>query len=111
MNRNSTTSEHPVVAKAMEAMAAHDARSLAALFADLGSVEDENERHIGARAIRRWFAATPPIEHELLREYAFGPEVELVARAHGDYPQSPLSFRYRFTIDGERIRTLRISLL
>ena len=34
-------------------------------------------------------------------------EHELAMRAHGDYPQSPLSFRYSFVRDGDRIATLK----
>ena len=110
MNSN-TSSEHPVIAAAIEAMNAHDSEALAALFVDDGSVKDEGETHEGRTAIRRWFEATPPIRLELLGEESFAMEHELEVRAHGHYPQSPLSFRYSFVLDGDRIATLKIALL
>ncbi|QEO14818.1 nuclear transport factor 2 family protein [Agromyces intestinalis] len=111
MHTSTASSTHPVVAAAIEALDAHDAEALAALFVADGCVDDESETHEGRSAIRRWFEATPATRIELLHEESYGSEVELIAKAHGDYPQSPLSFRYGFELEGDRIASLKISLI
>ncbi len=112
MNSNTST-RNPVIDAALDAMNAHDAEALAALFVDGGSVQDVDETFEGAAAIREWFAETPAIRLEPTTEVTSNSGLQhvLEAKAHGDYPQSPLPFRYDFELDGDRIRTLRISLL
>ncbi|GAA1055395.1 hypothetical protein GCM10017608_25160 [Agromyces luteolus] len=106
---NTSSSARGVISAAIDAMDAHDAEALAELFVAGGSVEDENEVHTGRAAIRRWFAATPEIALEVLRERSSGPDHEVEAKAHGDYPGSPLTFRYRFRLAGDRIEAVTIT--
>ena len=109
---NSTTSfGPPVISAAIKAMDAHDPHALAALFVEHGSVQDDYETHTGRAAIRHWFDATPATRLELLWEEHSATEYILTARAHGDYAGSPLSFKYSFALDGDLLRTLKITLL
>jgi hypothetical protein len=98
------------VADAKSAMDAHDAQTLASLFAPDGRVADDNEEHVGRPAIERWFAATPLIRLETVSSTVDGNAHALVAKGYGDYPQSPLTFRYDFTLSEAGIDSLSISL-
>ena len=99
-----------LVTDAKSAIDAHDARALAALFAPDGRVADENTEHVGWVAISQWFAMTLPILLETVETRVVGGTYTLIANGHGDYPGSPLTFRYDFLLSPEGIEVLSIAL-
>ncbi|MFW2512671.1 nuclear transport factor 2 family protein [Demequina sp. SO4-13] len=99
-----------LVSDAKNAMDAHDGEALAALFAPDGRVTDENTEHVGRPAIAQWFRTTPAIRLETVDTTVDGNAYTLIAKGHGDYPNSPLTFRYVFALGNAGISSLSISL-
>ncbi|WIB72559.1 nuclear transport factor 2 family protein [Curtobacterium sp. MCBD17_026] len=98
----------------VEATNRHDAEALLALFAPNATVTDDGASHTGSAEIRRWVQ-----EHQIAPRITLDPtaydddagtSVQLTASADGDFPGGPLPFAFRFTLDGDRIRTLEIHL-
>ena len=102
------TTSHPLVLAAAAAMDAHDAAALSSLFAADGWVRDEDSTFVGPAAINTWFDETTPTTLETIAEADDG--TTITARAHGDYPQSPLTFRYRFALTDDAIQSLTINI-
>ena len=87
--------------------------AVAAAFAPGGEVRDERETHRGREAITAW--ARDTIERYRMRSEPLettrtenGHTVK--ARVTGDFPGSPLTFTYRFTLTGDAIKALEIGL-
>jgi ketosteroid isomerase-like protein len=89
----------------------HDVAAMIAVFTDDGAVKDEGREHRGSSAIRAWI-------EETIRKYDFRAEPSEVAREHGwtvvtaivsgSFPGSPVTLRYRFQLDGEKVARLEI---
>jgi ketosteroid isomerase-like protein len=90
---------------------AHDADAVAALFADDALVHDENADHRGRAAIRDWARGTYDKYNvrQTPRDAVGGDEVVAVTTGvSGTFPGSPIELQYRFVVEGDRIRELRI---
>ena len=89
----------------------HDVNGMIAVFADGAIVKDEGHEHRGPVAIRRWM-------NETIKKYDFKVEPTGVAEQggktvvtgliSGNFPGSPVSLRYAFTLDHEKITRLEI---
>ena len=101
----------PLIAEYFAASNAHDPDAVAALFAEDARVHDERQDHRGREAIRGW-------AEETFREYrmvqtprqAREEDGDTVVRTgvSGTFPGSPIELDFRFVVDGERIRELKI---
>ena len=101
----------PPLAAYFDATNAHDADTLAALFADDGVVRDEGGEMPGRAAIRDWATDT-------FRKYdtaatpgdwrADGDKIVVRTRIAGTFPGSPIHLDFRFGLAGERIVRLEI---
>jgi hypothetical protein len=88
-----------------------DAERAAATFAEDASVLDEGHEHRGRAAIHAW-------KNDVLQKYH--PKVEVLGaeeregrtivtgRVSGDFPGSPVTLRYAFTLRGDAISRLEI---
>jgi hypothetical protein len=101
----------PPVSTYFEARNAHDGARTAALFTADGRVHDERHDHRGREAIQAWAEATS-------RQYRMtqtpkeareedGPTV-VRAEVAGTFPGSPIELGFRFLVEGELIRELKI---
>ncbi len=103
-----------VITRYFAAQAARDFDTLVTLFADDAIVVDEGKTRRGANEIRAWrehVASAYEYTTELLGVETAG-EGTYVVRVHleGNFPGGTVDLRYRFTVDGERIRRLEIAL-
>jgi len=90
----------------------YDVEAMLAPFADGAVVKDEGRERQGLEAIREWM-------EETIRKYRFTAEVTDVAQTDrkvhvtvlvaGQFPGSPVTLRYAFTLDREKIARLEIS--
>ncbi|HWS37667.1 MAG TPA: nuclear transport factor 2 family protein, partial [Actinoplanes sp.] len=88
---------------------AHDANTLAAVFSDRATVQDDGKTYTGEAEIHDW-----------IKEHLINPKIvitptsfaanRLVASADGDFPGGPLSFELVFHIRDDRITGLAIAL-
>jgi len=106
------TSVPDVIARYFSAQAARDFDTVLMLFADDAVVIDEGQARRGAREIRAWRenVATAYEYTTELRGVTSSGEGMYVAQVHleGNFPGGTVDLRYRFTIDGDAIRTLEI---
>ena len=101
----------PPVSTYFEASNAHDPDAVAALFTDDARVHDERQDHRGREAIRGW-------AEETFRQYQMlqtpraaredGGATVVTTEVSGTFPGSPIELDFRFVLEGERIRELRI---
>src|SRR4051794_15222451 len=102
-----------VITRYFTAQAARDFDILVTLFADDAVVLDEGQIRRGANEIRAWRenVATAYDYATELRDVEIVDEGKYVARVHleGNFPGGTVDLRYRFTVDGERIRRLEIA--
>jgi len=108
-----TISLSPPVSTYFEASNAHDADAVAALFVEgpEARVHDERQDHRGREAIRGW-------AEETFRQYQMqqkpraareeGGATVVTTGVSGTFPGSPIELDFRFVLDGEQIRELRI---
>ena len=99
------------VAEYFSATSAHDVAAMSAPFAKDAVVKDEGREHRGLEAIREWM-------RETIRKYDFRVEpidvseadggAVVTGRVSGDFPGSPITLRYRFAFDGQRISRMEI---
>ena len=106
------TSVPDVVSRYFAAQAARDFDALLALFADDAVVVDEGQTRRGASQIRAWrenVASAYEYTTEL-RGVEDAGQGTYIARVHlqGNFPGGTVDLRYRFTIDGDTIRSLEI---
>ena len=91
---------------------ASDANAAARCFSESAVVIDERREHRGRPAITRWRAEAAAKYHYTsapLGVDVSGPEVTVTARVTGDFPGSPVTLRYRFTLEGAAIARLEIT--
>jgi hypothetical protein len=101
----------PLVADYFAASNAHDPDAVAALFTEEGRVHDERQDHRGRAAIRGWAEQT-------FREYRMvqtprqareeGGDTVVRTGVSGNFPGSPIDLEFRFVVEGQRIRELKI---
>jgi hypothetical protein len=88
-----------------------DVTVVARCFTESAIVIDERREHRGKPAIARWRAEALAKYHytsEPLAVDVAGPEVTVTARVTGDFPGSPVTLQYRFTLEGASIARLEI---
>jgi hypothetical protein len=89
-----------------------DATVVARCFSESAVVIDERREHRGKPAIERWRAEALAKYHytsEPLAVDVAGPEVTVTARVTGDFPGSPVTLQYHFTLEGVSIARLEIT--
>jgi hypothetical protein len=82
-------------------------------FTDDAVVIDEGNTYIGRVAIRKWKEASAKKYKYTAEPFAIGAKGErTIVTAHlvGDFPGSPLDLRYAFTLRGDKIASLEITL-
>lgn len=112
VNPMSTTAQN-LIARYFAADARRDTDALVALFTDDAVVIDEGQARHGASEIRAWRAyvsTTYQFTTELLGVQPVDDD-NYIALAHleGNFPGGTVDLKYRFTIDGKRIRRLEIA--
>jgi ketosteroid isomerase-like protein len=95
-----------------EAQNAHDPDTVAACFAEDGTVYDEKRTHVGREAIRAWQAgpvAAYEVTVEPLEVHQEAGTTEVSAKVAGKFPGSPIVLSHRFDLAGtDLIRRLEI---
>jgi hypothetical protein len=89
-----------------------DANVVARCFSESAVVIDERREHRGKPAITRWRAEAVAKYHytsEPLAVDVTGQDVRVTARVTGDFPGSPVTLQYRFTLEGVSIARLEIT--
>jgi hypothetical protein len=85
-----------------------DLQAYFAQFADDVVVEDEGHLHHGLDAIRAWRTSVPPVTYDVRSIEPVEGGHRALALISGDFPGSPVTLAFVFTVDDERIRTLTI---
>ncbi|KAA6133465.1 nuclear transport factor 2 family protein [Cupriavidus cauae] len=102
----------PAVVNAyFEADRGNDAEAIARAFATDAVLEDEGTRHQGVGAIRAWWlAAKAKYRHvaEPIEMSRTGDEIAVRARVSGEFPNSPITLEFLFTVEGDKIVGLTI---
>ncbi|MEH6665622.1 MAG: nuclear transport factor 2 family protein [Brevundimonas sp.] len=86
---------------------------VAAVFAPDGEVRDERQTHRGRDAIAAWARdaiGRYRMQSEPLGSTGAQAAHTVTARVTGDFPGSPLTFTYRFTLAGDAVKALEIGL-
>ncbi len=101
----------PLIAEYFAASNAHDPDAVSALFAEDARVHDERQDHRGRAAIRDW-------ADETFRQYGMvqtprqardeGGDTVVTTGVSGTFPGSPIELDFRFLVEEERIRELKI---
>jgi uncharacterized protein (TIGR02246 family) len=94
-----------------EATNAHQADAVAALFASDALVHDEAADHRGRDAIRDWAEGTYrkyEVALKPLDARRDGEATVVRTQVAGTFPGSPIELVFRFVIEGELIRELRV---
>lgn len=105
----------PPIDSYFSATNAHDANALAACFSSDAVVLDNGEREEihGTEAIREWSRKVNEqykLSAEVLGAEQAGKRTLVTANVSGDFPGSPLQFKYYFTLKGGIISALEIKL-
>lgn len=101
------------IAAYFKASNAASPEAVAAVFAPDGEVRDERQTHRGREAIAAWAQDTIGryrMQSEPLESAGAEAEHTVKARVTGDFPGSPLTFTYRFTLTDDAIKALEIGL-
>jgi len=96
-----------------EAVNAQDVDAMLSAFSDDASVRDEGQDMIGRAAIREWIDDTTRKYRVTLTPIGVSQADErtiVTAQVSGTFPGSPVELRYHFTITGEKIARLEITL-
>lgn len=94
-----------------EADSQNDAEALSKTFALDAVVEDEGARHDGRAAIREWWLAAKKAAQfftEPLESTSDGAMTFVRARVSGQFPGSPVTLAYAFTLKDGAITSLEI---
>lgn len=89
----------------------NDPDALVQVFSADAVVEDEGARHEGVGAIRAWWvAAKEQFRHvaEPIETTGTGDKVSVRATVSGEFPNSPVTLEFSFTIQDDKIVALRI---
>ena len=107
-----TTGLEPALAHYFAATNEHDVAEMVSAFAEEAVVRDEGQEHRGLAAIRSWVETTiekygyrvDPIDSSRI-----GAKTVVRVSVHGGFPGSPITLRYEFTVDRQKIARLEIS--
>ncbi|OIQ49115.1 SnoaL-like domain protein [Pseudodesulfovibrio hydrargyri] len=103
----------PTVKAYFDAANNQDAEALLACFAPGAEVEDENNLYAGRAAIRAWkeesFAKYRPVQEPRSAERN-GAVVSVVTTVSGNFPGSPVDLLHEFTLEGDAVTRLNITL-
>jgi SnoaL-like protein len=94
-----------------EADKSDDADALAQAFSGAAVVEDEGGRYQGIDAIRAWWLAAKRKYHyvaEPIESSCAGNDICVRAKVSGQFPTSPATLEFLFTVDNGEIVALRI---
>lgn len=102
----------PCIGAYFDADSRNDAEGVMAAFSPHALVEDENRRHAGHAAIGAWWAEakqkTPHVTAPL--EATMASDITCVrARVSGDFPGSPVTLHFTFTVRDGLIQHLEIA--
>jgi ketosteroid isomerase-like protein len=89
----------------------HDIDAMLTPFAPDATVRDEGEIHQGSDAIRDWMDATTRkyrVTVEVADATANGQAWRVAGLVSGNFPGSPATLHYNFTLAGDRIARLEI---
>lgn len=89
-----------------------DADRVAQCFTENAVVIDERRQHRGRTAIANWKAEATEKYHytsEPIGIETAGIELIVTARLVGDFPGSPVTLRYHFTLEDDKIGRLEIT--
>ncbi|WFE98407.1 nuclear transport factor 2 family protein [Micromonospora sp. WMMD964] len=86
---------------------AHDAKALAAVFADGATVRDDGKTWVGVAEISEWIQGHLINPKVVLTPTSFADD-RLVASGDGDFPGGPLSFALVFDIKDDQVTDLAI---
>ncbi|MEZ7197889.1 nuclear transport factor 2 family protein [Pseudodesulfovibrio karagichevae] len=103
----------PAVKAYFDAANHQDHEALLACFTPDAEVEDENNRYVGRAAIRAWkeesFAKYRPVQ-EPRSAKTDGAVVSVVTTVSGNFPGSPVDLLHEFTLEGDAVARLNITL-
>ena len=88
-----------------------DVKLLAECFVPDATVRDEGHLHSGLAAIQAWKAETKRKYRHTVEPLALSRRdgaTVLAAKVAGDFPGSPVTLDFRFTLEGEKIKALEI---
>lgn len=91
----------------------HDIDGMLAVFSPDAKVRDEGETHRGSAAIRAWMEATTRkyrVTVEVAEAAANGDAWRVAGVVSGNFPGSPATLHYDFTLASERIEKLEIGV-
>ncbi|KUM23321.1 hypothetical protein AU467_10360 [Mesorhizobium loti] len=89
----------------------HDIDAMLAPFSPDAAVGDEGGTHRGSAAIRRWMVWTTQeyqAKVEVAEACAIANAWRVVGVVSGNFPGSPITLHYDFTLEGDRIARLEI---
>lgn len=87
--------------------------SVAACFSETAIVKDEGKIHAGRAAIHRWKTEASSQYAYVSEPFAMAQDEDrmiVTSRVTGNFPGSPVDLRYAFTVDGDKIARLEITL-
>lgn len=102
-----------IIAAYLTAKNDHDIATMLSCFAPLAVVHDEGVDIVGLENIREWIeTTTKKYVLTVMPKYVVqqGEEITVTADVFGDFPGSPLSFDYHFTLETQKIATLSVNL-
>lgn len=100
-----------IIVRYFEADGRNDADAVLRTFADDAVVADENARHQGKDAIRRWWMAAKQASQyvaEPLDAKGNDDTVDVRAKVSGTFPGSPITLTHNFTLEDGKIVRLEI---
>jgi ketosteroid isomerase-like protein len=100
-----------VVTAYFDADRRNDADALSKTFSHDAVVEDEGSRHQGLAAICGWWAAVKNATHyvaEPVEATLNGNKALVRAKVSGEFPGSPVTLAYAFTLKNDKIARLEI---
>lgn len=89
-----------------------DVDRLLATLAPEAVIEDERRRHVGTDAIREWWIKakqTTPHVNQPIEATTAGDVTRVRARVSGDFPGSPVTLQFTFTVSNDQIVRLEIA--
>jgi len=102
----------PPLAAYYEAKNQHDINGMLAPFAEGAVVRDEGHEHHGRTAIRSWMEHTTRkyrVTVDVKQVETVGDRLIVSGLVSGDFPGSPATLRYAFTLSGSKIARLEIA--
>jgi hypothetical protein len=100
-----------VLADYFTATNAHDVDAMITAFAEDATVHDEGRDHAGVAAIRAWMKETIgkyDYKVEPVESSWSGSRAVVLVSIRGNFPGSPITLQYAFTLAGQKIAHLEI---